>query len=157
MVRIQKILVPIDFSENSEKAVRYGIEIGRDRNASVSFLHIVNQRIIDAVQELNIRGYKGDFVKAVRKLIQDKENVLKQFVPMERLDGIQAEFLVRKGEASEQIIKAAKEFNIDLIIVGSQGHSALASVLIGSVAQNVVHHAPCPVLIVRPVGRDFIE
>lgn len=157
MVKIEKILVPIDFSDNSEKAIRYGIEIGRDRNASVSFLHVVNQRIIDAIQELNIRGYKGDFVSAVRKLVKEKENVLKQFVPTELLDGIQVEFIVRKGEVSEQIIKAAKELKIDLIIVGSRGHSALASILIGSVAQNIVHHAPCPVLIVRPVEHDFIE
>ena len=157
MVKIEKILVPIDFSDSSEKAIRYGIEIGRDRNASVSFLHVVNQRIIDAIQELNIRGYKGDFVSAVRKLVKEKENVLKQFVPAELLDGIQVEFIVRKGEVSEQIIKAAKELKIDLIIVGSRGHSALASILIGSVAQNIVHHAPCPVLIVRPVEHDFIE
>ena len=157
MVKIEKILVPIDFSDSSEKAIRYGTEIGRDRKASVSFLHVVNQRIIDAIQELNVRGYKGDFINAVRKLMKDKEDALKQFVPAEFLDGIQVEFLVRRGEPSEQIIQAAREFNIDLIIVGSKGHSALASILIGSVAQNIVHHAPCPVLLVRPVEHDFIE
>jgi len=62
MVKITKILVPIDFSADSQKAVRYGIEIGRDRNANLYFLHVINQRIIDAVQQLNVRGYKGQLI-----------------------------------------------------------------------------------------------
>ena len=157
MVKIEKILVPVDFSENSEKAIQYGVEMARDRNAGVTFLHVVNQRIVDAVQELNIRGYKGDFVDAVRKLMKDRANDLEKFVPADWIEGIESEFLIRKGKPSEQIIKTAKEQGIDLIIIGSQGHSALAAILVGSVAQDVVHHAPCPVLIVRPVEHDFIE
>ncbi len=157
MVRIQKILVLVDFSQNSENAVHYGLEIARDRNARVYFLHMINQRIIDAVQELSSKGYKGDFIQALKKLVQDRENDLMEFVPQDRREGIDIEFLIRKGEPAEEVVNVAKEFSIDLIIVGSQGHTALASSTIGSVAQNVVNQAPCPVLVVRPIVHDFIE
>jgi universal stress protein A len=157
MIRIRKILVLVDFSQNSEKAVQYGLEVARDRQARVFFLHMINQRIIDAVQELSSKGYKGDFIQALKKLVQDRENDLRQFVPEESRSGLEVEFLIRKGEPAEEVINVAKELSIDLIVVGSQGHTALATASIGSVAQNVVNHAPCPVLVIRPIEHDFID
>ena len=156
MVDIRKILVLVDFSADAEKAVSYGLTIGRDRHARVYFLHMVNQRIIDAVQQLSSKGYKGDFLKAMRKLMQDRENDLQQFVPEDLRDEVEVEFLIRKGEPAEEVVNMAKELSIDLIVVGSHGHTVQASAPIGSVAQHVLHHAPCPVLVVRPVEHDFI-
>lgn len=157
MIRIRKLLVLVDFSQNSERAVRYGLQLGRDRSARVFFLHMINQRIIDAVQELSSKGYKGDFIQALKKLMQDRESDLKEFVPEKDREGVEVEFLIRKGEPAEEIINVAKELSIDLVVVGSQGHTSLASAPIGSVAQNVVNHAPCPVLVVRAVDHDFIQ
>jgi nucleotide-binding universal stress UspA family protein len=155
MVNIRKILVLIDFSQNSESAARYGAQIGRDQKARVYFLHMINQRILNAVQQLSSKGYKGDYVQALRKLVADRENDLKQFVSEELREGIETEFLIRKGEPAEEVVNIAKELFIDLIVVGSQGHTALSSASIGSVAQHVVNHAPCPVFIVRPTEHDF--
>ncbi len=157
MIRIQRILVLVDFSQNSAKAAEYGLGIGREQGARIYFLHMINQRIIDAVQELSSKGYKGDFLQAMKKLVQDRENDLREFVPEENREGAEVEFLIRKGEPSEEVISIAKEFSIDLIVLGSQGHTALASGSIGSVAQNVVNRAPCPVLVVRGVEHGFIE
>ena len=157
MIRIQRILVPVDFSENSEKAVRYGIELARDRKAQIYFLHVVNQRLIDAVQELNIRGYQGDLIEAIMKVVQDKEDELNRFIPEGWREGLSIELLIRKGKPGEETIKVAKQFLIDLIILGTQGHSVLASTLLGSVSHYVVNRAPCPVLVIRPIEHDFID
>jgi nucleotide-binding universal stress UspA family protein len=156
MIRIQRVLVPVDFSEYTEKVIRYGAEISRDRSSKLYFLHVIDQRIIDAAQELNITAYSGDFVKTVNKLVQDREDLLHRQVPQDWIAGIEAEFLIRRGRPADEIIAAAKEQEIDLIILGSRGKSALSSLLVGSVARNVVNHAPCPVLVVKVLERDFI-
>ncbi|ROQ92125.1 universal stress protein [Desulfosoma caldarium] len=157
MIQLKKILVPVDFSEFSQKAIRYGVEIARDRQASLTIMHVINQRIIDAVHELSVKGYKGDFVEAMRKMIQDREQELHQLLPMEWQEGVpEIHFEIRKGRPSEEVINYAKENTIDLIIVGTHGRSALMSTVIGSVANTVVLKAPCPVLVVRELEHDFV-
>lgn len=157
MIPVRKILILVDFSKDSERAVHYGIQVARDRGARIYVLHMINQKMIDAVQQLSSKGYKGDFLKAMRQLVSDRENDLKQFVPEDLREGVDLEFIIRRGEPFEEVINVAKELSIDLIVVGSQGHTALGSTSIGGVAQNVVNHAPCPVLVVRPIEHDFIE
>jgi nucleotide-binding universal stress UspA family protein len=156
MIRIQRALVPIDFSEQSKKAVQYGVEICRDRKAKLYFLHVINQRILSAIQDLSVQGYKGDFVEAVKNLAGNREQELRHFVPDTWTDGLETEYAIRKGNPAEQIMSAARELNIDMIVMGSRGHSALATVFVGSVTQNVVNHAPCPVLVVHPIEHEFI-
>ncbi|SHF41760.1 universal stress protein A [Desulfacinum infernum DSM 9756] len=158
MIRLEKILVPVDFSEYSQKAVRYGVEIAKDRKASLTLLHVINQRIIDAVHELSVKGYKGDFVEVMRKMMAEREAELQQMVPQDWREGLtELNFEIRKGRPSEEVIKYAKEHGMDLIVVGTHGRSALASALLGSVANTVVLRAPCPVLVVRELQHDFVE
>ena len=157
MIRIRRILVPVDFSPDSEKAVRYGIEIGRSRNSQVFFLNVLNQRIVEAMQELAAKGYTDEFHESLKKMVEERERELRAFVPEEWRAGLPCEFLLRKGRPAEEIIAAAKEFEIDLVIIGTHGRSPLASRLMGSVAHAIVSEAPCPVLLVRPIAHDFIS
>lgn len=157
MVDIGKILVLVDFSRNSAEAVRYGLTLAHSLGARLCFLHTVNQRIMDALQELSGKGYNGDFLQALKKLMEDRENDLRAFVPKEELAGVEAEFLIRKGEPVEEVVGAAGEYSVDLIVVGSQGHAASANDSVGTVAQDVINRARCPVLVVRPIEHDFIE
>ncbi|SMC16947.1 universal stress protein A [Desulfacinum hydrothermale DSM 13146] len=158
MIRVEKILVPVDFSEYSQKAVKYGVELAKDRKASLTLLHVINQRIIDAVHELSVKGYKGDFVEVMRKMVTEREAELQQMVPQDWREGLtELNFEIRKGRPSEEVIQYAREHGMDLIVVGTHGRSALASVLLGSVANTVVLRAPCPVLVVRAIEHDFVE
>jgi nucleotide-binding universal stress UspA family protein len=63
---------------------------------------------------------------------------------------------VRGGVPWQEVVDAARESDADLIIVATHGHTGLAHVLLGSVAERVVRHAPCPVLVVRERERDFL-
>ncbi len=157
MVKLEKILVPIDFSDSSRQAVKYGLALGRDRKAKVFFLHVINQRIVDAIHELSIKGYKGDFVEVMRQVTADREKELAQFVPDEWCKDIDVEFAIAQGKPAQVIIDKARELNVDLIVVGCRGHSALGTLLIGSVALYVVNHGPCPVLVVHPKEKEFVE
>lgn len=157
MIRWNKVLVPIDFSENSRTALRYGVEIVRDRKARLLLLHVINQKIIDALQELSIKGYQKDFVPVMERMLQDREAELESFVPTDWCQNLALEFHLTQGKPSHQIIDFAKKNRIDLIVLGTRGRSPLVSALLGSAARDVVHHAPCPVLVVRPTEHDVIE
>lgn len=157
MIKIERILVPVDFSESSEKALRYGFEIARDRGSTLHVLHVINQRIIDAIQDMSAKGYKGEFVEVFKKVVAERREELDRFVPASMRETVPVEIEVRKGKPAEEVIGFAKEKRIDLIILGTSGRSALEAALVGSVARNVSNHAPCPVLLVRPVAHDFIE
>jgi nucleotide-binding universal stress UspA family protein len=105
---------------------------------------------------LNLKGYKGDFIKACKDMVHNREEELLGFIPAEWRKDLDVEFQIRKGKPADEIIRFGKENNIDLIIIGMKGRSALEIALIGSVARNVINHAGCPVLVVRPIEHDFV-
>jgi nucleotide-binding universal stress UspA family protein len=156
MIKLDGILVPVDFSDNSQKAARYATEMARTLGGKVYVVHVIHQRIIDSTQELSVKGYKGEFVEVMRSMVQSRKNDLDQFIPEAWRADLDVEFEIRKGKPADEIIKFAKEKNVDLIIVGTVGRSALQAAFTGSVANNLVNHAPCPVMVVRPGEHDFV-
>jgi len=156
MVTIGKILVPVDFSPYSENAVRHGIQIGRDRSAKLYFLHVIDRNIADALRDVSGKGYKGEFVHALRKLMHERESELSSFIPEAWREGLDVELLVRKGEPSEEVLGLAKDYSVDLIVLGVSGLTGAPAASLGVVALNVASGAPCPVLLVRPVQHDFV-
>jgi len=67
------------------------------------------------------------------------------------------EYAIRKGKPSEEIVKFANENEAELIVIGTQGRSAFKAALVGSTTRTVVNRAHCPVLVVHPNDRDFID
>ena len=157
MIKLNSILVPVDFSDISQKAARYGAEMARALGGRLYIFHVIHQRIIDSTRELSQKGYKGEFIEVMRSLVQSRKNDLNQFIPDDWREGLEVEFEVGKGKPADEILKFAKEKSVDLIIVGTVGKSALKVALTGSVARNVVNHAPCPVIVWRPGEQDFIK
>jgi nucleotide-binding universal stress UspA family protein len=156
LTSIRRILVPVDFSENSENAVRFAVDIARERHARVFVLHVLNERFVEAVQELNFKGFKGDFVHSLRKLLEEKEQDLLQFVQPEWRSEVDMEMLVRRGDPADEVLEAAKDLSVDLITLGSLGYTASGSTGIGTVAREVASRALCSVLLVREAQHDFI-
>jgi len=153
MIQIRNILIPVDFSENSQKPVEYGLFMARSHGAKVYMMHVISQRVVDAIHELSIKGYKGDFVEIMRNVRQDREKEMRSLVASSMADGLEIEFILKEGKPGTEIIDVAKEIKADLIVIGHQGRSALGDILLGSVAQYVVNHAPSPVLVV-PYRKD---
>lgn len=150
MIRVRRVVVPIDFSENSKKAVLYGAEIAKGQKAKLFLLHVINQRLIDAMQELSLKGYKEDFMEAMKNMLQDREADLREFTPSESMQELDIEYSIRKGKPGEEILKFARENKTDMIVIGTQGRTALADVFVGSATRTVVKRAKCPVLVVHP-------
>jgi len=151
MIKLQKILCPIDFSENSLEALRYAAHTALKENATVYMIHIVDSRVYDyggPIYEPIMPDMKPVIDQASKDQLRDK---LLEKVPKE-IKG-RVETVVSFGVPFVEIIKAARDYDIDLIIMGTHGRSGISHMLIGSVAEKVVRKAPCPVLTVRSSVR----
>lgn len=141
MIQLSKILCPTDYSDTSDKAVRYAIEFARRVNAHVRFLHIQEP-------ELSIIR-KGDD--------EDEHPLSEGFMKMlmaEKKKGLVADIKVVSGVPTDTIIKHAHEWFADLIIMGSHGRTGLMRLMMGSVAEAVFRSAAIPVLLVKQDAVD---
>lgn len=137
---INKILVPIDGSENSEKGLRYACELASKVGATITVLHIVTIPYTGESAVFHIEPLED----AGKMILERAKKLLK-----EKCAG--AHFVLKEGSGNpgHEIVKFAEEENISLIVMSAKGHSALAHLLLGSVSDMVSKHAPCPILIVK--------
>lgn len=132
MIQLSKILCPTDYSEASEKAVRYAIELARRVDAQVRILHIVST---DGTADSDEYPYMPDSFS--------------RMLMAEHKKGLQADVKVLKGSPADTIVLQTDTWHADLIVMGSKGLSGLKRLMMGSVAEAVFRTAPVPVLIVR--------
>jgi nucleotide-binding universal stress UspA family protein len=147
---LKKILVPIDFSECSRKALRYAIPLAKEHNAAIMLLYVVPTQY--AVGE-----YGGiDYASLEADMRATGDQQLATMAVDEVRGQVRADTVVRAGSPMAEIIEAAKSLSADVIVISTHGHTGLKHVLLGSVAEHVVRRAPCPVLVVREREHEFI-
>ena len=148
MLKPTKILVPTDFSEYSDKALRQALDIALQYKAKVFVLHVVHEQITQCVYDYCLSA--AEVQRAEEQLmVAAKQNLEKQLakVPAAKEVGLAAD--VRKGIPSEEILNEEQEKGIDLIVIASLGQTGLSKYLIGSIARNVLKGAKCPVLLTK--------
>src|SRR5271167_1987726 len=137
----KKILVAVDDSKFSAHAADVGIELAKPLKAKIAFVHVFDSSVgpstmwsvpADQLMEMSEREAKRVLAKF------RKRAVARSAVP---------EFL-ESGAPAARIVAAAKKWPADLIVMGSHGRGKIGGLLLGSVSQEVLHHAPCPVLVV---------
>jgi universal stress protein A len=149
---LRKILVPIDFSESSRKALNYAISFARQFNSEIHLLHVVetvipvSPDIMGRIMPLN--NLEPAETGAARRLAAWREEIATK---------TSARAFVRSGMPSQTIVETAEEYYINLIIMGHRGRTGLAHLLLGGTAEYVLRHAPCPALVVRETEYDFIS
>ena len=147
MVSIRRILVPTDFSDCAALAVRYAAELADKFGAELVLLHVVPDSVLalpDAVMPTPAPMADLDaLTEAGRTGLAHLISALKLEAHKPRTD-------VRLGSPGQEIVAAARDLRADLVCIATHGRGGLARVLLGSVAEEVVRHAPCPVLTVRP-------
>jgi universal stress protein A len=145
-MQIQTIVVPTDFSEYAEHAFAWALGLATDRKAKIVLVHAVHPTTYYAFPETI---YLTDFAKLQEELMADAQKRLVEFMARKEAPGVTVETRVVVGEAVSEICQVATHEHADLIVMGSHGRTGLSHVLLGSVAERVVRHAPCPVLVVR--------
>jgi universal stress protein A len=143
-MRITRILVPVDFSAYSAKAVRCASELARSFNAVIRLVTVVEDPLVTGGWPAEL--YTTEIAALQGNLVRDAERSLRQLVPPGP-DNITIE--VRNGPAAKQILAAALDYGADLIVMGTSGRSGLARVVMGSVTEKVVRLSRCPVLTVH--------
>jgi len=160
-MKLTKILAPTDFSNFSGFALEWAAHFAQCTKADLVFLHVIPEeegRIIEEITGEGAiiripKGIREDVVKDRQKKLTDQYNMV---VSREIKNVLRVEEITRIGVPFLEIIKVAKEKEVDLIVMGTHGRTGLAHVLIGSVAEKVVHHAHCPVLTVKHPQYKFI-
>lgn len=154
MLNLKKILYPTDFSEYSLAALSYAVRLAQQNDAELFCLHVVEMPqeeylTSEYMVPLNVPHVPED------KVLRNARARMERFMA-ENLSGIdRVTSRVLTGIPFIEIIRYAREQSIDLIVIGTHGHSALAAMLLGTVAEKVVRKAPCPVLTVRHPEHKF--
>jgi nucleotide-binding universal stress UspA family protein len=141
-----RIVVGVDGSEESKAALRWAVGEARLRGASVRAVYAWSLPYVAAAPGLVVpQGDVADFRR-------DGEEMLDALVAEVGNAGVDVERVAVEGGPAHVLVEAAE--GADLLVVGSRGHGGFAGLLLGSVSQQVAHHAPCPVVIVRGEARS---
>jgi len=151
---LERILWPTDFSELSLKAGRYAYALARHFGAQLHVVHVIPPIMtadfsVALPATLPVTAADPETIQACRKGLQR--------IITERLqatDDVQQEVLF--GNAWSAVCEYAAAHQIELIVVSTHGRTGLTHIVIGSTAERIVQHAPCPVLTVKASGRDFV-
>jgi nucleotide-binding universal stress UspA family protein len=148
---IRKILVPIDGSENAQKAVEYAIDLAKQTRSSIVLLSVVDKSPYYGAETVPSISPPANMLENIEDYFrQTAEAYVAEAEGLCKTKEVASQKLITLGHPVEEIIKTAKNSEVDLIIMGSHGRSALGAALLGSVTIGVIHReSKFPVLIVR--------
>ena len=142
---INKILVATDFSESANAAVKYAIKLAKETQASLTLLH--SYQTLPYTESVGLVSFEPRLHESLRS--SAKAALLEAQGEATGSGLSQVEIAVEQGAPFDAITHFAKEGHYDLIVVGTHGRTGIRHALLGSVAERVVRHAHCPVLVVR--------
>jgi len=142
---VRRILVPVDFSEYSKDALQYAANLGRHFGAELLMVYVV-----ESVGYPADLGYGQVDISAIEKELSDRaRGELDKLAAKYAGTNLKITSVVHTGRPFVEILRAAREFGIDMIVIATHGHTGVEHMLFGSTAEKVVRKAPCPVLVVR--------
>jgi universal stress protein A len=148
--RIKHLLVPIDFSECSKKALQYAIPLAKEQEAAITLLYVVTP--VYGTGEYGALDY-GELEVSMR---EGGEKELAKLAKQEVSSQVPTDLQIRTGSPAHEIIEVARRLPADLIVISTHGRTGLKHVLLGSVAEQVVRTAPCPVFVVRELEHEIL-
>ena len=151
-IRLKRILVPIDFSPLSKKALQYALRFAEEFRAEVILLHVIEPEVPPVFDGSMIAPpivTNGNHTRSANRLRELASSIAAPGTN-------RVESTVRTGLAAYEIGEVAKESDVDLIVIATHGYTGWKHFAIGSTAERVARAAPCPVLVVREKEHDFI-
>jgi len=145
LINLKSILVPLDFSERSLKALQYAVPLAKQFGAKLTLLHVLKGTAVNPVNIPYLASLDHQRLTVIEKKLED-------MIPPD----LPVETTVRQSFVLDAILEVAVEVAADLIITTTHGYTGLQHVFKGSTAESVVRRAPCPVLVVHDHERDFV-
>ncbi|QOD60383.1 universal stress protein [Polaribacter haliotis] len=140
---MKKIVVPVDFSNYSENALKTAAQLAKKTNASIIALHMLDLQEINLAESPNYQQEKAVF------LLKLAEKRFKEFLRKDYLEEVNVVPIIKHYKVFSEISVVAKEVNADLIIMGSHGVSGLKEFFMGSNSEKVVRYSEIPVLVIK--------
>jgi nucleotide-binding universal stress UspA family protein len=144
--KYKKVLFCTDFSENSDYAFEFAFGIAKRDDGLLYILHVIphipNQEML--------RSYvSGDILRNIQKdLVQELDDNYKEHYTKKIEDAVRFEVVTKSGREGEEILKFAKDEQVDIIVVGTHGRTGVEHVFFGSVAEKVLRHSPFPLFVI---------
>jgi len=145
-MNIQTILVPCDFSQNSEAGINYAMELARKFDAEIVLAHVSPSAASLVIYGPGPAHLPRDLEDAVLAGVeQGFANTRRSFAESDRVSNVHL-----RGEPHAELVRYANDEPVDLIVMSTHGHTGLRHMVLGSVAERVVRAALCPVITVKP-------
>jgi len=141
---IRRILCPMDMSDLSRQAARYAMAFAQQQDGELHMLYVLEDALAKLPSSIFPAPGAEDAIPS-SGVLAELATVLDREVP----SGLKLIRSTRQGFAGEEVVRYARQHGIDLIVMGTHGRSGLAHALLGSVSQEVMRKAPCPVLTLR--------
>ena len=145
-VQVKRILIPIDGSDYSRRAVKYATRIAKDENAKLFCIHCI---VCIPYVYINPASSTDQYYRDIKDKVESWFDEVRRIGKIEGVTEVKTECFMDPHSVTNSILNYAVSREIDLIVIGTMGRTGLKRFLMGSVANGVVQHAHCPVLLVR--------
>jgi nucleotide-binding universal stress UspA family protein len=149
MIKVERVLIPVDGSDSSRNAAKYGTQLVNSRHPKIYLLN---------VWEPITMTIGGEMAEKLRASAEAKSMaILEEYKTMLEPCDMEVELISRSGRPDYEILNAQDELDCDLIVIGSRGLSVLENVIMGSVVTRVLEGASCPVLVTRNLRGKYLR
>jgi nucleotide-binding universal stress UspA family protein len=151
--KIKKVLIALDYNPTAQKVAEVGFSMAKSMNAEVILLHVITDPVFYSTAGYSpIMGFNGyvDMSPLQLDSVDGLKHASLQYLDKSKqhLGDKTIKTMVKEGDFAEAILKAAKDLNVDIIIMGSHSRRWLEEVLMGSVTEKVLHHTSIPLFII---------
>jgi len=142
MIDIKKILVPVDFSEPSKKAMNYGLSLALQFNARLVLAHLVPS------STALVYTFPTESFAYEREQVKQAKSMLPSLIPMEYRDRVNLQTIVKIGDVRSELLGVIHDEKIDLLVMGTHGRNVVERFLLGSLTERMLRKVPVPILTV---------
>ncbi len=148
---IRKVLVAVDGSENSERALDFGLDLAEKFGAAITVLNVSESPMMGAVPMEPTAVSGESMVVFAKDLRRFHEEILTKAVAHAKAvkPGVEVFWKYVEGNPALEIVAAAKDDGFDVVVIGHRGSGRAREMFLGNISEKVAHLAPCPVVIVR--------
>lgn len=143
---LNRIAVPIDFSDYSRAALRYALDLAKSFKARLDLVHVVEERLHPAFYNSGVFSIYDIEPEIESKLMAELRKLFSEIGD----DRVQTDFTILSGSPAKEILHWMAPRNIDLLVIATHGLSGLERTVLGSVTERIVREAPCPVITIKP-------